>query len=363
MANRLRKTLVSSCRIQRLFLVGLLIVLISPTLATAEVIFEDNFDGLLNPVWFGDWGQWASQGYDGTNDPAPPPVMTPTEPGSSIVGCNIDNPLDMCGPLDPPTLAAGNMPVPRPVDTPGKLSSGVVGFTTLRPDPVNPMDPPGCDPEFGECGPCDPATQECYERHDGTLSMDGIDISNITSEEDGGGVDMGLLARFVGLGGSSAVQTAIGGHYDTQWSPVPHIFLQELKFSTGSERISRLILPHPLESPLHMELTVDGGEENALVTFTVGDADEEYTITMVNGETSHDNIPWPCCTNFPPHFRPIPDPGRWGFFNTTAENSGTDYITWDNFCFTDPGETCGVQTQPGDHDLDGDVDGNDFLGS
>ena len=108
MATALRESLASNCRSQRLFLVGSFIVLISPTLTMAAVIFEDDFnDGLLDPVWFQDWGMWASQGYDGTNDPAPPPVMTPTEPGSSIVGCNIDNPFDACGPLDPPTLARG----------------------------------------------------------------------------------------------------------------------------------------------------------------------------------------------------------------------------------------------------------------
>ena len=44
MATALRESLASNCRSQRLFLVGVLIVLISPTLATAEVIFEDNFD-------------------------------------------------------------------------------------------------------------------------------------------------------------------------------------------------------------------------------------------------------------------------------------------------------------------------------
>ena len=61
--------------------------------------------------------------------------------------------------------------------------------------------------------------------------------------------------------------------------------------------------------------------------------------------------------------RPIPDPGRWGFLSFSAENPSTDWHRWDNFCFTDPGETCGVVSQPGDHDGDGDVDGNDFLGS
>ena len=364
MAHTLRESLASSCCSQRLFLVGLLIVLICPALTTAEVIFEDDFEGLLNPRWFSDWGMWASQGYDGTNDPAPPPVRTPEEPGSSLVGCNVDNPFDVCGPGDPPTLAAGNMPVPRPLDTPGKITTGVVGWMTLRKDPVNFLDPPGCDPDLGECGPCDPSFQECFERHDGTLRMDGIDISNVTMDttvNPNSGVDMGLVARFQGAGGSSSVVQAFHANYTNAFGRPTQIFFTERLFSTHSENISTMFLPNDLESPIHMELTVEGGEVNALVTFTVGDADEEYTISMVNETHEHVNIPG--LEFLPPHFRPMPEPGRWGFINATAENSGTDYITWDNFCFTDPGETCGVQTQPGDHDGDGDVDGNDFLGS
>ena len=101
-----------------------------------------------------------------------------------------------------------------------------------------------------------------------------------------------------------------------------------------------------------MEMTVEGDD----VTFKIGDADEDYEITMVQGTHVHYTPQVPV-----DHMRPNPEPGRWGFFSHAAVNVGTDYSTWDNLCFTDVGETCGVQAQPGDHDGDGDVDGNDFL--
>ena len=366
MATALRESLASNCRSQRLFLVGVLILLISPTLATAEVIFEDNFDdGLLDPRYSSDWGMWASQGYDGTNDPSPHPVMTSTEPGSSPVGCNVNNPFDACGPLDPPTLVGEGIPIPRPLDVPGKISVGVRGWLTLRPDPVNLLDPPGCDPGLNECGPCDPATQECFERADGTISIDDIDISNISTEfpVDRAGVHMGLTARMEG-GAPGPVQRAIMGNYLTAFRDRqdqcpdpsqcgPRIFFSEFLYGTfGEWTLSLVELDHELESPIHMEMTVEGDD----VTFTVGDEDEDHTITMVQGTHVHNTNQIPV-----DHMRDNPDPGRWGFFSMSAENSGTDYQTWNNFCFADVGETCGVQALPGDHDDDGDVDGNDFL--
>ena len=77
--------------------VCLLTFLFVPTLATAQTtIFADSFDnGLLDSRWSSDWGQWASEGFNGTNNP--------------------------------PTLVPGNIPVPRPNDDPGKISTGVVG--------------------------------------------------------------------------------------------------------------------------------------------------------------------------------------------------------------------------------------------
>ena len=359
MAHTLRKWLASSWRSQRLFLVGLLIVLSSSTLTTAAVIYQDEFDGLLSPLWFDDWGQWASQGYDGTNDPAPPPVMTPTTPGSSSVGCDVNNPFDDCGPHDPPTLAAQNIPLPRPVDTPGNITTGVAGFTTLRADPINPNDPPGCDPDLDECGPCDPATQDCFERADGTISVTDVNIDNTTTtgpiinDVNQAGVHMGLVSRYVGGGGANPVQHYIAGQYRTANLGGPAVIaFMEFKYSDQGERVSEVTLPNQLESPLHMSLTLEGDD----ASFTIGDADEEYTITMVNGTHVHNTGIIPV-----DHTRLIPDPGRWGFWSFAAINTGTDYQYWDNFCFTDPGETCGVVSQPGDHDLDGDVDGNDFL--
>ena len=331
------------------FLVGLVILLLSPTLATAEVIFEDDFDGLLSPLWFSDWGQWISQGYDGTNDPGD-------------IGCAA-NEGDGCGPGDPPTLAAGNMPVPRPFDTPGSLSSGAVGWSTLR------MDPPGvgsdvdCDPMVpGDCLPCDPAIQECYERADGKLTMTGIDISNIVTDwpidhvsgNPTGGVDMGLVGRYAGLGGSSAVETGIQGVYLTAFGNPPQIFLQERKWGFHSERLNQVFLPHALESPLHMELTLEGDD----VAFTIGDADEEYTITTVNGTHVHANIPG--LEYLPAHQRHIPDPGRWGFFSHAAENSGSDWTTWDNFRLTTVDHVDAAPGVPGDYNDDGTVDAADY---
>ena len=175
---------------------------------------------------------------------------------------------------------------------------------------------------------------------------------------------MGLVARFQGAGGSSGIVQGFQGNYLTAFGNAPQIFLQERLFGTHSSRVSQFILPHALESPLHMELTVDGGEVNAVVTFTIGDADEEYTISTVNGTHVHENIQG--LEFLPAHTRPMPEPGRWGMFSHAGgapELDGTDWTYWGDFCFTDPGETCGVQTQPGDHDGDGDVDGNDFLGS
>ena len=357
MSKTLRVSLANNCRTQRLFLVGLVIVLISPTLATAEVIYEDTFEGLLSPNWVSDWGQWASQGYDGTNDPAPPPVSTPVTPGSSIFGCNPNNHYDSCGPLDPPTLA-GAFPAVRPLDAPGKITTGIPGWVTLRADPINVLDPPGCDPEFDECGPCDPATQECYERADGRLTMDGIDISNITTDFPvingvvQGGVHMGLTARMEGVA-PGPVQRAIMGNYLTAAGNQPLIYFHEFAYGDFGNRFGDLFLDSPLVSPIHMELTVEGDD----VTFKIGDEDDEYEITMVQGTFTHNSVPIPV-----DHMRPNPDPGRWGFFSMSAINT-QDWTYWDNFCFTDVGETCGVQTQPGDHDGDGDVDGNDFLGS
>ena len=235
---------------QLLFLAGLLILLISPTLATAEVIFEDNFDdGLLDPRYSSDWGMWASQGYDGTNDPAPPPVRTPTTHGSSPLGCDVNNPFDACGPLDPPTLVGEGIPIPRPLDVPGKISVGVRGWLTLRPDPVNFLDPPGCDPELNECGPCDPATQECFERADGTISMDNIDISNITTGIfPNDGVQMGLAARLEGVAPGS-IQRAISGNYLTAFGNMPLIFFDEFLSGTFSNRVSELFPPRRIGEP------------------------------------------------------------------------------------------------------------------
>jgi len=377
MTNTLRKKYASSCRIQRLFLLGLLTVLISPTLTTADVIFHDTFDDLMTlsagtPVWSQDWNTWISQGYDGTNDAPPDPVPCPTcnppEQGGSIRGCNVDNPLDDCGPDDVPTVGGFHIPFPRPLDEPGTLTTGVRGWSTLRKDPVNPNDPPGCDPELDECGPCDPATQDCWERHDGTLRIEGIDLSNVeqydpngdTSVNPGAGVEMGLMGRHVGLeSGTDGFQQSISGVYHTAFCSEcsPAIYFQEFLYSTRGSRVAELGLPGLLDSPIHMELTLEGDN----MSFTVGDEDEEYTITMVNGEHVH---------NFPQlpvdHTRPIPDPGRWGMFSHAGGDpglSGEDWTYWGDFCFTDVGETCGAQTQPGDHDGDGDVDGNDFLGS
>ena len=318
MASTLRVSLANNCLTQRLFLVGLVIVLLSPTLATAAVIFEDDFDGLLGSHWVSDWGQWASQGYDGTNNP--------------------------------PTLVPSQMPIPRPVDTPGKISTGVVGWTTLRADPVNPMDPPGCDPAFDECGPCDPATQECYERADGTLTMDNIDLSNITLNNPAAfsGIHMGLAARMEGV-----IQRAISGNYNLDnHGTVPQIFFDEFAFGTFGNRFGTMVLPNgALESPIHMELTIVGDD----VTFKIGDANNEYEISMVQGTHVHYTTQVPV-----DHMRPNPNPGRWGFFSHATDNQATDWTLWDNFCFTDPGEICGGHL-PGDHDGDGDVDGNDFL--
>jgi len=237
MVSTLREGLASSCRIQRLFLVGSFIVLISPTLTMAAVIFEDDFnDGLLDPVWFQDWGMWASQGYDGTNDPAPPPVRTFTTPGSSPVGCDVNNPFDACGPLDPPTLASQRIPFSRPVDIPGQLTTGIAGWMTLRADPVNLADPPGCDPDLDECGPCDPATQDCYERADGTMRVEGIDISNTTLDgpigaggTSVGGVHLGMTARMHGAGGGNPVGPAILASYITAGEGVPRMWIFEIK--------------------------------------------------------------------------------------------------------------------------------------
>ena len=207
---------------------------------------------------------------------------------------------------------------------------------------------------FDECGPCDPATQECFERADGTLTMDSIDISNITMDttvNPGSGVHMGLTARMEGVA-PGPVQRAIMGNYLTAYGNQPLIYFHEFAYGDFGNRFGDLFLDSPLVSPIHMELTVEGDD----VTFKIGDEDDEYEITMVQGTFTHNSIPVPV-----DHMRPNPDPGRWGFFSMSAENSGTDYQYWDNFCFTDPGETCGVVSQPGDHDLDGDVDGNDFL--
>ena len=318
MTNAVQRSPARSRGVQQLFLAGLLILLISPTLAMAEVIYEDTFEGLLSPNWVSDWGQWASQGYDGTNNP--------------------------------PTLGAANIPIPRPVDTAGKISTGVVGWTTLRGDPVNAQDPPGCDLALGECGPCDPATQECFERADGTVRMDDIDISNITTDHPffPSGVHMGLVGRF-----ENGIQRAISGNYITVGANEPAIFFDEFFSGTFSNRVSNFVLPGgALQSPIHMEMTIEGDD----VTFKVGDPTNEYEISMVQGTYIHFTAQIPVN-----HTRPNPDSGRWGFFSHSTANKDTDWTLWDNFCFTDVGETCGVQAQPGDHDGDGDVDGNDFL--
>ena len=267
MATALRESLAGNCRSQRLFLVGVLIVLISPTLATAEVIFHDDFDGLLatedsrpqfpsptgrSNVWVADWNSPMSQGYDGTNDAAPDPVpcpfCDPPEPGGSLRGCNVENPFDDCGPDDPPTEGGFHMNVPRTLDVPGKMTTGVRGWTTLRADPVNPNDPPGCDPELDECGPCDPATQSCWERADGTLRMTGIDLSNVeqdTSVNPGAGVDMALVGRHQGTeSGTSGLRQGIHGKYLTAFGNEPQIFFSERLFSNGGGRVSQLILPN-----------------------------------------------------------------------------------------------------------------------
>jgi hypothetical protein len=344
MATVFRKWRPTNFRNTLLVLAPLLVLLISPAVAPAEVIYEDDFDGLISPLWFSDWGQWISQGYDGTNDPGD-------------VGCNQDE--GYCGPDDPPTLAAGNMPVPRPFDTPGSLTSGAVGWTTLR------MDPPGvgsnvdCDPMVeGSCLPCDPATQECYERADGKVTMTGIDISNVTTDwpidpisgNSTGGVAMGLVARFTGLGGASGVETAISGTYLTAYDNQPQIFFDERKWGIHSNRVKQVYLPHALESPLHMEMTVEGDN----VSFTVGDEDEQYTTTMVNGEHVH-NIP-----GIPTlHQRPISDPGRWGFWSHAAVN-GNDWTTWDDFRFTTVDHVDAAPGVPGDYNDDGTVDAADY---
>ena len=192
-------------------MVGLFIVLISPTLAAAAVIFEDDFDGLLNPRWFSDWGQWASQGHDGTNNP--------------------------------PTLYPQNIPVPRPHDDPGKLSTGVEGWATLRGDPVNAQDPPGCHPVL-DYGPCDPATQVCYEMADGVVSMDNIDISEV-SDFGYNGVAMGLIARMEGAGGAAPVQRAIMGTYLTAYNNPPQIYFEEYKYHPNGgfgDRVNPMVL-------------------------------------------------------------------------------------------------------------------------
>ena len=96
-----------------------------------------------------------------------------------------------------------------------------------------------------------------------------------------------------------------------------------------------------------MEMTLDGDD----VEFTIGDSDEEYTINMVQGTFVHMH-PY----SIGPHIRTNPDPVRWGFFSMAALNTGTDYVTWDNFMLTS------VPDVPdADLDTDGDYDGNDFL--
>ena len=149
MANTLQESLARRPRGQLLLLVGLLILLIFPIPATADVIWEDDFeDGLLAPVYYSDQAMWASEGYLAA-DPS-------THSNPSLLPDEIPFNLDL---LEQAIFE-------RIDDPPGKLQTGVRGFLTLRPDPGS---PPGCDPfRGGDCTePCDPTTQECYERANG----------------------------------------------------------------------------------------------------------------------------------------------------------------------------------------------------
>ena len=102
-------------------------------------------------------------------------------------------------------------------------------ITMLRADPEN----------------CDPLFQECYEMADGVVSIDNVDISEVTRITGNDGVAMGLAARMEGAGGAAPVQRAIMGNYlDAYGSPPQIYFFEYQNISDGrfEDRVNPMVL-------------------------------------------------------------------------------------------------------------------------